>query len=75
MPTTKTRINITVPSRLEKEIGLLAKRDETSLSAKVLELIYTALEIEEDAVLLRIAEDREKSAKPSDYLTHEEVWG
>lgn len=75
MPTTKTRINVTVPKEVEIAIQCLAKRDETSLSTKTLELIYQALELEEDAVLLKIAEAREKFAKRSDYLTHEEVWG
>lgn len=75
MPTTKTRINVSVPKEVEIAIQSLAKRDETSLSTKTLELIYQALELEEDAFLLKIAEAREKSAKRSDYLTHEEVWG
>lgn len=75
MSTVKTRINVSVPKEVEIAIQRLAKRDETSLSTKILELIYQALELEEDAVLLKIAEAREKSVKRSDYLTHEEVWG
>jgi hypothetical protein len=75
MPTTKTRINIPVSDRVNKAIEILAKRDETSVSTKAWELIQTALELEEDAGLLMIAQEREKHSKKSDYLSHEEVWG
>jgi hypothetical protein len=68
-------INIPVSDRVNKAIEILAKRDDTSVSTKALELIQTALELEEDAGLLMIVEEREKSTKKSDYLSHEEVWG
>ena len=32
-------------------------------------------EIEEDAVLIGLAQDREGSVKKGDYLSHDEVWG
>ncbi len=74
MPTKKSRINITMPKEMDKVIQRLAKRDETSLAAKTLELVRQALEIEEDIILLHVGEDREKSARTSSYLTHEQVW-
>lgn len=74
MPTEKTRINITVPAGLDAIMEKLARRDRVSLSAKALELLRRALEIEEDATLLTIANQREKSASPTTYLSHQEVW-
>lgn len=75
MPTQKTRINLTVPKEIDLAVQKLAKRDNTSLSAKTLELLRYAIEIEEDAVLLGIATEREKNTKDTGYLSHEEVWG
>jgi len=74
MATKKTRINITVPADIDLAVQKLAKRDNTSLSAKALELVRRAIEIEEDAALLRIATQREARAKKSDYAGHEQVW-
>lgn len=75
MPTHKNRINITVPDDIDRAVQKLAERDHTSLSAKTLELIRRALEIEEDAALLGIASERDRGAKQTEYLAHDQVWG
>ncbi len=75
MPTSKTRINLTVPEDVERAVQILAKRDHSTLASKTLELLRRALEIEEDASLLRVVKVREKTAQRGQYLTHKEVWG
>ncbi len=60
MPTTKCRVNLTVPSDLQFVLEKLAKRDDASVSAKTLELVRMAIEIEEDAGFLQLAQERTK---------------
>ena len=59
MPTTKARINLTVPADINEFLVALAKRDSTTISAKVMELIEIALDAEEDKVLGKLAEERD----------------
>ena len=72
MPTTKQRINITPDRDTQYALKQLAKRDKMPVSAKTLQLLRTALEWEEDAVLAEIAERRMKT-KGRTY-SHEEAW-
>lgn len=73
MPTTKTRLNITLSKELEEALRLLAKRDNVPQATKAVELLEEALELEEDLVWEAIANERE--AKGGKLLSHEEVWG
>lgn len=72
MPSTKTRINLTVPSDLEHDLQRIAKRDDRSLSTVTLDLLRRALEVEEDGLLLAVAEKREK--KPVAFVSHAKAW-
>lgn len=72
MPSTKTRINLTVPSEVERDLHRIARRDDRSLATVALDLLRRALEIEEDGVLLEIAEGREK--KRAAFLSHARAW-
>lgn len=74
MATTKTRINISLSDDVEKALKALAKRDQVPSATKAAELLRLALEIEEDYVFSKIADDRlaEKNIK---WLKSEEVWG
>lgn len=72
MPTTKERINITVNKDKNFLLKTLAKRDNLSVSAKVLALVDEALELKEDLALAAIADARKKQ-KGKRY-THEEAW-
>lgn len=72
MPTTKQRINITPSPDMEWAIKKLAKRDKVSVSAKVVNLLEEALEIEEDLIWAEIAEQR--SREKVKYIPHETVW-
>lgn len=71
MPTAKKRINLTVSKDIDEALMLLAKKENTSLSAKAVDLIKTALELEEDINLDLIATKREESAE---YINHNNAW-
>lgn len=72
MPTTKKRINLTLPPNLEITIVKLAKRDSVAVATKAVELINLALEIEEDEFLNKIAEERAKEKGPK--YSHKDAW-
>ncbi len=72
MPTTKHRINISVPQKIDDIIQILAKRDKISASSKVLELLDIAIEMEEDAVLIEMANERD--TKKARYISHASAW-
>ena len=55
MPTIKRRINISLPSEIDRTLGRLAKRDDMPEATKALDLIRLALEIEEDSYFESIA--------------------
>ncbi|MFH1089020.1 MAG: hypothetical protein V1716_01185 [Candidatus Uhrbacteria bacterium] len=57
-------INLTVPTKLNKLLFQLAKRDQMSVSAKTLELVKKAIEVEEDEMLIKIAKKRLKNKRP-----------
>ena len=72
MPTTKKRINITTDANLEKYVRLASKRDKMSMSSKVVDLLWLALELEEDMYFGKLAELRSKEKGKS--ISHEEAW-
>ena len=72
MPSTKTRINLTVPVEMERNLLRLAKRHDRSLATVTLELIRQALEIVEDDALLAVAEERERHRGA--LLSHARAW-
>ena len=74
MTTTKRRINITANKDVEKALIRSAKRDGVPLASKAAQLLYIALELEEDLALATLAHQR-ASQKNVKYLTHRQVWG
>ena len=72
MPTIKNRINLTVPRDLSLVLNRLAVRDDRSVSSKTLELIERALELEEDIVLQKVAENRDR--KGVKFISHKSAW-
>lgn len=72
MATSKHRINLSVTAELDDALIKLAARDEMSVSSKVIHLLRHALEIEEDAVLQAVAEQRDQ--KGTKFLSHEAAW-
>ena len=72
MPTSKKRINVTLSDELDHFLGVLAKQDDVPKATKAVKLIEIALELEEDRVLSKIAEERD--TKDAKYVSHEEAW-
>ncbi len=73
MPTTKTRINVSVSDEVGFALKKLATRDQVPTATKAERLLEVALEIEEDEVWDKIALTREKT-KNTKYLSHNQVW-
>ena len=72
MPTSKKRLNLTLPEDLEEMLVGFAERDKVSVASKAVELIKIALEIEEDAIWAQIAEERDQPGVK--YISHEDAW-
>jgi hypothetical protein len=72
MPTTKKRINISVPKSLEDALGRLSKRDEVPVASKAAELLRIAIDIEEDQVWDKIATERLRKEKR--HISHKNAW-
>jgi hypothetical protein len=58
MPTTKSRINLTIPDELREPLEELAKLDNVRVSTKALELLKGAIEREEDVLWTELADER-----------------
>ena len=72
MPTAKPRLNITLSPELDSAVEYLAKRDKTSRSGKVAELVKLAIEIEEDMLWSKLADER--ASKRGRLIPHSEAW-
>ncbi len=72
MPTTKTRLNITLLPEMEIAVTKLAIRDKISKSSKAAELIRLALEIEEDHLWNKLAQKRD--VKGAKFISHKKTW-
>jgi len=72
MATTKQRINISVSDAEAEFLTVLAKRDQMPRATKVRQLLQLALEIEEDAYLAQIAQERD--TPDATYISHEDFW-
>ena len=75
MPTTNPRVNVVLEKPLYDVLVSWARRDGISLSLKVRDVVKAAVEAEEDEVLARIAEERERTFNRRKALTHSQVWG
>ena len=69
------RVNIVLEKPLYDSVRRLAAMEEISLSLKIRDLIKDALEAQEDIVLAEVAEEREKSFRRAQGLSHKQVWG
>lgn len=72
MPSNKTRINLTVPAVMERDLQRIARREDRSLATTALDLLRLALDIEEDGDLLQIAKQRDK--KNIVFISHARAW-
>lgn len=73
MPTTKTRINVSLSDELNSALKKLASRDQVPTATKAERLLEIALEIEEAEVWDRIASIRNKT-KNTRYVSHNQAW-
>jgi cell wall assembly regulator SMI1 len=72
MPTSKKRLNMSLPEDIRAALSALAKRDDVTPTTKALHLITLALEIEEDDVWNAIAENRDTN--DAQFVSHEDAW-
>ena len=72
MPTTKTRINITLPKMVETALLKIAERDRVPTATKASELLQLALEIEEDRVWDEISSKRDENKVK--FVSHDKAW-
>jgi hypothetical protein len=71
MPTKKRRVNITLPHHVDEALQSISERDGVPLASKALELLKSAIEIEEDTLLQEIAQERDTEHAS---LSHDETW-
>lgn len=72
MPTTKKRVNITLPADIEEALEILARRDNIPVATKAVQLLHIAIAIDEDEVFDAIAARRD--TKKSHFVSHEKAW-
>lgn len=72
MPTIKNRTNITLPDELNGTLEFMSKRDNVSKSAKAVQLIQIAIELDEDEIWNSLAEARDK--KNAKFISHKNAW-
>ncbi len=72
MPTTKRRINISVPKEMDEALTHLARRDQMPQATKTLHLLQIALELEEDVILDAIASKRD--VRGARFISHSRAW-
>ncbi|MEI7741147.1 MAG: hypothetical protein WCJ29_01430 [bacterium] len=72
MPTTKTRLALSLDYDLEKALEQVARKANVPVATKALELLREALEIQEDVLLAQLAEER--MAGKIKWLKHDSIW-
>lgn len=72
MPTTKTRMNISLPEEVSDALIKIARRDRVPRATKAARLLEVALEMEEDQAWDVIAEKRD--TKSVRYVSHRKAW-
>lgn len=72
MPTTKRRLNISLPPEVEAAVKNLAQRDAIPQATEISRLLYVALEIEEDDVWSALAAKRDR--RGAKFISHHKAW-
>jgi len=72
MPTSKKRINISLPKDIEEALIYLSERDDEPQATKAVKLIRLAIEIDEDEAFNKLAENRD--TKKSKFISHKDAW-
>ncbi len=63
MPSSNPRLNVVLDRELKKDLRVAAKRRGKSLSAVAADLLRDALDRDEDMLLVRLSERRERTSK------------
>lgn len=74
MPTSKKRLNLTLPKDLALFLKKISLRDEVSQSAKALELIERGLEMEEGVFKKSFVDEIKRRSKNHKLIPAEEVF-
>lgn len=72
MPTEKRRLNLSLTKEADLALKKLARRDNVPEATKALDLLISALEIDEDEVWNAAAQKRD-TAKGK-FIKHKDVW-
>ncbi len=72
MPTIKKRLNITLEPDVQIAIERIAKKERVPEATKAAELIRIALDLQEDYVLMALAEERDSSR--ARFISHDSFW-
>jgi metal-responsive CopG/Arc/MetJ family transcriptional regulator len=75
MPAKNPRIHVVLEKPLYQAVQSLARKEQISLSLKIRDLVREALETEEDLALAEIVQERDKTFKRVQALSHKQVWG
>jgi len=74
MPTKKPRINVVLNPRIYADVQTLSEARGLSMSSVVEDLIEDALEIQEDLALTALADERKKTLRKSELVSHKKAW-
>jgi hypothetical protein len=74
MPTKNPRINVVLTPRVYADVQILSEARGLSMSSVVGDLIEDALEIQEDMALAALADERKKSLRKSELVSHKKAW-
>ncbi len=74
MPTKNPGINVVLTPRVYDDVQTLSEARGLSMSSVVGDLIEDALEIQEDMALAALADERKKSLKKSELVSHKKAW-
>lgn len=72
MPTTKKRTNVILPAEIDEMLTYLSDRDNVSKSAKAVQLIQIAIQVDEDEVWDSLASKRD--TKGAKFISHKNAW-
>ncbi len=72
MPTQKRRLNLSLTKEAEIALKKIAQRDNVPEATKALDLLISALEVDEDEVWGAIAQKRETTH--TTFIKHKDAW-
>ena len=74
MPAKRPRMSVVFEKPLYDSLRRIESKEEISLSLKIRDLVKEALEAQEDAALAEFAEERKRTFRRSQGMSHKQVW-